>query len=143
MKVMFGQGLGQCKGLALPAWSQRMKAASFQLKPLPPDALWAPHPHQSPSSTLVPPLIHLLNKFFPERVLTLGPMSKTDTVPCPPRADILVRKTDINQTDINNYTLRSMLSRGRAEKEENGCLWEPDHREMSKASVLTSQRAGL
>lgn len=59
VEVMFGQGLGQCKGLALPAWSQRMKAASFQLKPLPPDALWAPHPHQSPSSILVPPLIHL------------------------------------------------------------------------------------
>lgn len=62
-EVTSGQGLGKCKGSALPAWSQRMKAVSFQFEPLPPDALWALPPHQSPSSMLVPPFIHFL-KFF-------------------------------------------------------------------------------
>lgn len=106
-----------------------MKAAAFQLKLLPPDVLWTPHLHQSPSSTLGPPFIRLLNKLFLGHLLMLGPLSKTDTGPCPPGADILVRKTDINQTEINNYKLRPMLSRGGQRK-----------RRMAACGGLTPER---
>ena len=62
--VRFGRDLDKFKSLAVPAVSWRRKASFFQLKPLPPDALWASHLHDSPSSKLIPSSIHLFNKFF-------------------------------------------------------------------------------
>ena len=64
MEVKFGQDLDKCKSLAFRAASGRRKASFFQLKPLPPDSLWASHLHESPSSKLISPSIHLFTKFF-------------------------------------------------------------------------------
>lgn len=52
----------QAFGFTCSKWKK--EASFFQLKPLPPDALWASHLHESPSSKLIPPSIHLFNKFF-------------------------------------------------------------------------------
>lgn len=87
------------------------------------------------------PLHSLIQQVLSDCLLMPGPMSKTDMGACLPallELTFLWERQDIHQTrtQILNYCkMRSMLSRGRTEKEPTGCPWVggPDSRKRKKA----------
>lgn len=119
MKAMFAWDFDKCMNLASPA---RSPSSSSSLLP---SSLWASPPYQYPSSTLLPPFTHLFTKFLPNEWLLVPCEDRHGSLPSWSQHSIPVRETDIRQTwtETCNDELRSTLSRGRTEKEENGCPW--------------------